>query len=84
MHNVILLSHDAKKELHCSRSLASHLLHQGLAKITKFYPYTLQLKSPKPFDPFDEDKESVFSPNIPRNNPPRVMKRQVRVQEEVL
>ncbi len=52
MHSAILLSPDAQVRQPCSPVVAGQLLRLGLAKITKFYPYTLQLKGYQgPCDP---------------------------------
>lgn len=82
MLDVIIISPDTKLKQSCPYSLAEQLLRQGLAKIVKFYPYTLQLKG-KPFDPRDplaSEKQNSPSPNI---NPPTV-KRMKLFSEEVL
>lgn len=44
MSKVTLLSIDSSKIQHCTIRFANQLLHHGLARIVKFYPYTLQLK----------------------------------------
>lgn len=69
MHNVTVISFDAKREQRCSRKLAQQLLHHGLATIVKFYPYTLRLKG-KPFNPNDPFAEEAQGPSHPQLNPP--------------
>ena len=82
MHNVILLSPDATMAQRLSRERASELLHLGLARITKFYPYTLQLKGDKgaQSDPFSEG----VTPKGPINRPPLSAKVRLKMLEEVV
>ncbi len=82
MHNIILLSDDAKYQKQCTQAMAQQLLHHGLARITKFYPYTLQLKQ-KPQDPKEPFGEAVL-PRSPLGNPPMNAKRIKLCLEEVV
>lgn len=83
MHNVILLSSDATTKQRLTRQMASQLLHHGLARVTQFYPYTLQLKGDKPF-PLEPFSEVVIKPDSPLNMPPLSAKKRLKNLEEVV
>lgn len=74
MRKVIVLSADLSKGRSCSLEMARELLQQGLARIIRFYPYTLQLKGL-----LDNGKESLeddhMVPAAPVNTPPSLTKR---------
>lgn len=68
MRNIQLLSATENLVSQLTFEEASHILHHGLARIVKFYPYTLQLKENNPSEP----DESEFCPHIPKK-PPTIM-----------
>lgn len=82
MHNVILISSDATMRTRCTNQKASQLLHQGLARITKLYPYTLQLKGNKSSGL--DSSSSVINSLNPSNMPPLSAKKRLKSLEEVV
>ncbi len=48
--------------------MAQQLLKQGLVTIRQFYPYTIQFKKGKPFNPFEPTTEVNITPKGPMNH----------------
>jgi hypothetical protein len=78
MRNAILYSQDLQQQHECTMKVARQLLHKGHARILKFYPFTLQLKS----DQEKDDDAAIGIPFKPTNNPP-VLSRARRLIEAV-
>lgn len=75
MRNAILLSQDLTKGRRCSMAMARQLLQQGLARIIRFYPYTLQLKNTLGPDNQASHEDDSLVPYSPADNPPSWVKR---------